>query len=67
MWHQIARATLNRIDRDFALRRILEIDQEISAVRNLRNLQRSPKREDISFVGCLQGEETGTGIAIYRG
>lgn len=35
MWRQISRTTQNRIDRDFALRRISEIDEEVSAVRGL--------------------------------
>jgi HEXXH motif-containing protein len=35
MWRQISQTTRNRTDRDFALRRILEIDEEVSAVRAL--------------------------------
>ena len=34
MWGQISQTTANRIDRDFALRRISEIDEEVSAVYN---------------------------------
>jgi len=35
MWRQISRTTRNTTDRDFALRRISEIDEEVSAVRAL--------------------------------
>jgi HEXXH motif-containing protein len=35
MWRQVAQTTLNRADRDFALRRVSEIDEEVSAVRVL--------------------------------
>jgi HEXXH motif-containing protein len=35
MWRQISQTTRNRTDRDFALRRISEIDEEVSAVRAL--------------------------------
>ena len=35
MWRQISETTQNRTDQDFALRRISEIDEEVSAVRAL--------------------------------
>ncbi len=35
MWRQVSQATRTRTDRDFALRRISEIDEEVSAVRPL--------------------------------
>jgi len=35
MWRQISQTSRNRTDRDFALRRISEIDEEVSAVRAL--------------------------------
>jgi HEXXH motif-containing protein len=36
MWRQISQATRDRTDRDFALRRISAIDEELSAVRALK-------------------------------
>ena len=33
MWHELSQTSRNRTDRDFALRRVSEIDQEVSAVR----------------------------------
>ena len=35
MWRQISQTTRDRTDREFALRRISEIDEEVSAVRAL--------------------------------
>ena len=35
MWRQLSQTTRDRTDIDFALRRISEIDEEVSAVRNL--------------------------------
>ena len=35
MWRRISQTTRNRTDRDFALRRVSEIDEEVSAVRAL--------------------------------
>jgi hypothetical protein len=37
MWQQVSITSENELDRDFALRRIREIDQEVSSVRPLEN------------------------------
>jgi len=37
MWQQVSLTTQNQTDRDFALQRIIEINEEISSVRALEN------------------------------